>query len=108
MNYDQVIKSIKSVSERFPINIFGKRADAIDRLGFLYRCGFVSARQEVSTSKYKHLEYEDAPALLYARVGIEHFDWEIHPAFRPHLETIQVSAFHIAALKGKRRKQRGH
>jgi hypothetical protein len=82
---------IKSVNSRFTIEIFCRRATDNDCLGFLYRCGFVSAREQLNDTDYVHRDYEEYPSLVDARVGIEKFEWEIHPAFRYHLKGLQVA-----------------
>ncbi len=104
LSFQEVMQIIKSVNGRIQFMIFEKRASDSECLGFLYRCGFLSARQEISSRDYRHLEYEDAPSLVDAGIGIEDFYWEIHPAFRPHLETIQVGNYQKAKYGKKKRR----
>ncbi|KAB0664030.1 hypothetical protein F6V25_14580 [Oryzomonas japonica] len=102
MPYQEVIGLIKSVNGRISIEIFGKRATDVDCHNFLYRCGFISAREKISLTKYRHKLYEDAPSLIESMVGVEKYDWEIHAAFRPYLESLQVSPYQEKTRKSKR------
>jgi len=54
---------------------------------FLFRIGFLTAREELTRDEYRHHNYEDRPSLLQDRGNIDQgMSWEIHPFFRTVLK----------------------
>lgn len=102
--YKEVLSLIRSVNGRIPVEIFGRRASDNDCHNFLYRCGFLSAREILSPQQYRHIHYETSPSLVESKVGVEQFDWEIHAAFRPYLENLQASEYQAKVKKSKSKK----
>jgi len=102
---DEALQIIRSLTGRSPVTVYGKTVDEKGVLSFLFRCGFVTAREEKSQEEYKLTEYDEAPQLLDQGIGFDQaFTWEIHPAFRPHLEGLRTGSYH--KRNRKRAKQR--
>lgn len=54
---------------------------------FLYRIGFIQARQERSVDQISFTRYEEQPDLLTTRANLdESLVWEIHPSYRQALK----------------------
>jgi hypothetical protein len=102
LTFEETINKIKRVNGTEIINIFKRRATDMDCLSFLYRCGFVSAREETNKMFYKHIHYEDVPQLVDSSTEAKNYQWEIHPTFRPNLENIAPTTYHKEMQRKKR------
>jgi len=50
---------------------------------FLFRCGFIAARDENDPTGLGFVRYEDRPNLLSSLINLDDgLDWEIHPSYR--------------------------
>lgn len=50
---------------------------------FLFRCGFIAARDESDPTGLGFVRYEDRPNLLSSEANLDDgLDWEIHPSYR--------------------------
>lgn len=50
---------------------------------FLFRCGFIGARDEADAAGLGFLRFEDRPNLLSSDLNLDDgLDWEIHPSYR--------------------------
>lgn len=59
---------------------------------FLFRCGFIAARNDADPTGLGFIRFEDRPNLLATRVNLDDgLEWEIHPSYREVLR-IQGSA----------------
>ncbi len=58
----------------------------MDIAQFLFRIGFLTARDELDEEDYRHYTHEDIPKLLRNRANPDFgYSWEIHPCFRQYL-----------------------
>lgn len=59
---------------------------AMDIAHFLFRMGFITAREDLEGTEYKHYSFEDDHSLLNSKVNPDKgYIWEIHPSFRTAL-----------------------
>jgi hypothetical protein len=57
---------------------------------FLFRCGFIAARDETDPTGLVFVRYEERPNLLSTRANLDDgLDWEIHPSYR---QVLRISA----------------
>lgn len=62
----------------------------MDIAHFLFRMGFITAREDLSESEYKHYNFEDDHSLLNSEVNPDKgYTWEIHPSFRNALKAFE-------------------
>ena len=58
----------------------------IDIANFLFRCGFIFARDIINDSHHVHYNYDNRPHLLKNKYSLqEDFIWSIHPLFWKYL-----------------------
>jgi len=56
---------------------------SISIAGFLYRIGFIAARDDSDTTGLGFIRFEDRPNLLSSTSNLDDgLDWEIHPSYR--------------------------
>lgn len=60
---------------------------------FLFRMGFITAREELTNDEYKHHHFEDDHTLLNSQIDPDKgFTWEIHPSFRDALKISDIKS----------------
>jgi hypothetical protein len=94
---DELVKLIKNrICEHFAPHIEGNEvSDPVAIAQFLFRIGFLTARDDLDEDDYRHYTYQDLPQLLQNRANLDFgYSWEIHPCFRQflHLEKFIPSA----------------
>ncbi|MEX0178931.1 MULTISPECIES: P-loop ATPase, Sll1717 family [unclassified Stenotrophomonas] len=61
---------------------------------FLFRCGFICARNEDDSAGLGFVRYEERPNLLSSDLNLDDgMDWEIHPSYREILKIESGSSF---------------
>lgn len=86
---DELLKTIRNrICEHLTPVIEGRGTkEPMDVAHFLFRIGFLTARDELDEEDYRHYTYEELPQLLHNRVNPDYgYCWEIHPCFRQFLQ----------------------
>jgi hypothetical protein len=80
------LKAIQNrISQQSDIRIAGEigRCSPQKVARFLFRIGFLTARQDHEDGTYEHFAYAEKPFLLENSNNLDHgHGWEIHPVFR--------------------------
>lgn len=92
------IGHLRTVPSMFSVQLFGtaqrsgNQDDALKLLAFLYRVGFLNARETKPGGRYVHISPSDRPNLVSAinHNELQSIFWEVHPAFRDFLLSHQT------------------
>jgi cold shock CspA family protein len=90
---EQLLKLIKdeilSIIDPLIDGVPGKPGE-MDVAHFMFRMGFITAREELEGNEYIHYNFEDDHTLLNSSVNPDKgFTWEIHPSFRTALRAAE-------------------
>lgn len=96
---EQLLNLIKeNITNKIQASIEGVvgTPNEMDIAHFLFRMGFITAREELNDSEYVHYNFEDDHSLLNSEVNPDKgYTWEIHPSFRTALKTFEPRPLNI-------------
>ncbi|MEW6252416.1 MAG: hypothetical protein AB1716_17390, partial [Planctomycetota bacterium] len=98
----ELFKAIRNrISEHLEPVIEGHPTrDPMEIAHFLFRIGFLTARDELDEEDYRHYTFEELPQLLDNRANPDYgYSWEIHPCFR---QVLQLTSYLPAARRPRK------
>ena len=93
-----LLKKIKDIQQNVKLDLVykkekGVKTEAIDVAHFLYKIGFITARKNI-VGKIDRKYYDEKKQLLKSgQIGDGGYSWEIHPAYRSAISTLQKNSW---------------